>query len=123
VRHRTVWCHWSSQSIAGDTADPIAARPRYLAAVARYELKARCHFGNHLARFADLAGLGWRTVARTQAIGLGVSGTLASTTWATGIRCGPRDHDATAAIKQAMIANRNASCSPERNGAEISDGK
>ncbi len=35
----------------------------------------------------------------------------------------PRDHDATAAIRQAMIANRNASCSPDRNGAEISDGK
>jgi hypothetical protein len=35
----------------------------------------------------------------------------------------PRISDAAAAIKQATIANRNAACSPSRNGPEMSVGK
>ncbi len=39
------------------------------------------------------------------------------------VACPPRISDAAAAIRQATIANANASCRPLRNGAEIRCGK
>ena len=48
---------------------------------------------------------------------------LAAATLVVDVAVPPRDHEAAAAIRQAMIAKANASCRPVRNGSAIRCGK
>src|ERR1700733_13334333 len=68
--------------------------------------------------------LGSPSIYRVASTGAGASSTAGSGACvpASTYRS-PLDHDATAATRQATIANANASCKPSRNGEEIRCGK